>query len=120
MNPPQIKYARSGGKHIAYQVVGDGPTDLVLVHGWVSHLELMWDEPAIARFHERLAGFTRMILFDKRGTGLSDRVADNELPTLEQRMEDLHAVLDAAGSKRAALMGISEGGPMCALFAAQP
>jgi pimeloyl-ACP methyl ester carboxylesterase len=118
MTPPQTRYARSGGKHIAYQVVGDGPTDLVLVHGWVSHLELMWEEPAIARFHERLAGFSRMILFDKRGTGLSDRVADNELPTLEQRMEDLHAVLDAAGSKRAALMGISEGGPMCALFAA--
>jgi pimeloyl-ACP methyl ester carboxylesterase len=118
MTPPQTRYARSGGKHIAYQVVGEGPIDLVLVHGWVSHLELMWDEPAIARFHERLAGFSRMILFDKRGTGLSDRVADNELPTLEQRMEDLHAVLDAAGSKRAALMGISEGGPMCALFAA--
>lgn len=118
MAPPQTRYARSGGKHIAYQVVGDGPTDLVLVHGWVSHLELMWDEPAIARFHERLAGFSRLILFDKRGTGLSDRVAENELPTLEQRMEDLHAVLNAVGSKRAALMGISEGGPMCALFAA--
>lgn len=118
MSPPQVRYARSGGKHIAYQVVGQGPVDLVLVHGWVSHLELMWDEPSIARFHERLASFSRLILFDKRGTGMSDRVAEGELPTLEQRMEDLHAVLNAVGSKRAALMGISEGGPMCALFAA--
>lgn len=118
MNPPQVKYVKSGGKHIAYQVVGEGPIDLVLVHGWVSHLELMWDEPSIARFHERLAGFSRLILLDKRGTGLSDRVTENELPTLEQRMDDVRAVLDAVGSQRAALMGISEGAPMCALFAA--
>jgi pimeloyl-ACP methyl ester carboxylesterase len=115
---PPIQYAKSGGVHIAYQVVGDGPIDLVIVHGWVSHLELNWDEPSIARFLERLAGFSRLILFDKRGTGLSDRVSERELPTLEQRMEDVHAVLDAAGSKRAALLGFSEGGPMCALFAA--
>jgi pimeloyl-ACP methyl ester carboxylesterase len=118
MSAPQTKYTKSGGVHIAYQVVGDGPIDLVLVHGWVSHLELNWDEPAIARFLERLAGFSRLILFDKRGTGLSDRVAESELPTLEQRMEDVHAVLNAVGSERAALFGISEGGPMCALFAA--
>lgn len=118
MSMPPIKYTKSGGVHIAYQVVGDGPIDLVLVHGWVSHLEMNWDEPSIARFLERLAGFSRLILFDKRGTGLSDRVAETDLPTLEQRMEDVHAVLNAVGSQRAALLGISEGGPMCALFAA--
>jgi class 3 adenylate cyclase len=105
--------------HIAYQVVGDGPLDLVVVPGWVSHLEVQyWDEPFIARFFERLASFSRLILFDKRGTGLSDRVARTELPTLEKRMEDVQAVMDAAGSSRAALFGISEGGAMCALFAA--
>jgi pimeloyl-ACP methyl ester carboxylesterase len=118
MKQPEVRYARSGDKHIAYQAVGEGPIDLVLVHGWVSHVELMWDEPSIARFHERLASFSRLILIDKRGTGLSDKVADNELPTLEQRMDDVRAVLDAVKSERAALMGISEGGPMCALFAA--
>jgi pimeloyl-ACP methyl ester carboxylesterase len=118
VTPPPIKYAKNGGVHIAYQVLGDGPIDLVFVHGWVSHLELNWEEPTIARFLERLAEFSRLILFDKRGTGLSDRVAEHELPTLEQRMEDMRAVLDAVGSSRSALMGISEGGPMCALFAA--
>ncbi len=118
MSAPPIKYTRSGGKHIAYQVLGNGPIDLVFVHGWVSHLELNWDEPTIARFLERLASFSRLILFDKRGTGLSDRVAENEMPTLEQRMEDVHAVLNAVDSRHAALIGISEGGPMCALFAA--
>lgn len=115
---PPIKYAKNGNASIAYQVVGEGPIDLVLVHGWVSHLELNWEEPSITRFFERLASFSRLILFDKRGTGMSDRVNESDLPTLEQRMEDVHAVLDAVGSKRAALMGISEGGPMCALFAA--
>jgi pimeloyl-ACP methyl ester carboxylesterase len=118
MSPPPVKYAKSGGVHIAYQVLGDGPIDLVVVHGWVSHLELNWDEPSIARFLERLAGFSRLIVFDKRGTGLSDRVSEHALPTLEQRMQDVHAVLEAVGSRRAALMGFSEGGPMCALFAA--
>lgn len=118
MSCPPIKYAKNNGVHIAYQTLGDGPMDLVLVHGWVSHLELNWEEPSIARFLERLGGFSRLILFDKRGTGLSDRVAENELPTLEQRMEDMRAVLDAVGSRHSALMGISEGGPMCALFAA--
>lgn len=115
----QTKYAKAGDVHIAYQVVGEGPIDLVVVPGWVTHLEVQyWEEPSIARFFERLASFARLILFDKRGTGLSDRVARNDLPALEQRMEDLHAVMDAAGSRRAALFGISEGGPMSALFAA--
>ena len=102
--------------NIAYQVVGNGPIDLVFVMGWVSHLEYYWREPSFARFLRRLAGFSRLILFDKRGTGLSDPVT--EMPTLEQRMDDVRAVLDAVGSERAALLGVSEGGPMCALFAA--
>ena len=115
----ETRYTKSGDVHIAYQVVGEGPLDLVVVPGWVSHLETQyWDEPFIARFFERLARFSRLILFDKRGTGLSDRVPRDKLPTLEQRMEDVHAVMDAAGSARAALFGISEGGAMCALFAA--
>jgi class 3 adenylate cyclase len=115
---PETRYARSGNVNIAYQVVGEGSLDLVLVHGWVNHLDLMWDEPGGARALERLASFARLILFDKRGTGLSDRVADAALPTLEQRMDDVRAVMDSVGSRRAALFGISEGGPMCALFAA--
>ncbi len=114
--PPETHYARSGDVNIAYQVVGDGPFDLVFVMGWVSHLEYFWKEPSFARFLRRLASFSRLILFDKRGTGLSDRVA--ALPTLEERMDDVRAVMDAAGSERAALLGISEGGPMCSLFAA--
>jgi pimeloyl-ACP methyl ester carboxylesterase len=115
---PDIKYARSGDIDIAYQVVGAGPRDLVIVWGWVSNIEVMWEEPSIARFLTRLSSFTRVILFDKRGTGLSDRVADSALPSLEVRMDDVRAVMDAAGSERAALFGISEGGSMCALFAA--
>jgi pimeloyl-ACP methyl ester carboxylesterase/DNA-binding CsgD family transcriptional regulator len=110
------RYARSGDVSIAYQVVGDGPIDLVLVLGWVSHLAYIWELPAIATFFERLASFSRLILFDKRGTGMSDRV--HPLPTLEQRMDDVRAVLDAVGSARAALFGISEGGVMSTLFAA--
>ncbi len=108
----------SGDVNIAYQVMGEGPLDLVFVMGWVSHLDYYWEEPLFARFLRRLASFSRLILFDKRGTGLSDRVALHELPTLEQRMDDVRAVMDAAGSERAALMGVSEGGPMCLLFAA--
>lgn len=115
---PETRYAKSGDVHIAYQVVGEGPIDLVLVYGWISHIEHQWEEPSLARFLERLAPFSRLITFDKRGTGLSDRVAENALPTLEQRMDDVRAVLEAAGSSRAALFGISEGGPMSALFAA--
>jgi pimeloyl-ACP methyl ester carboxylesterase/DNA-binding CsgD family transcriptional regulator len=114
--PSETRYARSGDVHIAYQVVGDGPLDLVFVMGWVSSIEWYWAEPRVARFLRRLASFSRLIIFDKRGTGLSDRVA--ELPTLEQRMDDVLAVMDAAGSERAALFGISEGAAMCALFAA--
>jgi pimeloyl-ACP methyl ester carboxylesterase/DNA-binding winged helix-turn-helix (wHTH) protein len=116
--PPETMYARSGDVNIAYQVIGDAPLDLVFVMGWVSHLEYFWREPSFARFLLRLASFSRLILFDKRGTGLSDRVPINELPTLEQRMDDVRAVMEAVGSERAALCGISEGGPMCSLFAA--
>jgi class 3 adenylate cyclase len=115
---PETRYARSGDVNIAYQVVGEGTVDLVYVIGWVSHIELLWAEPSSARFLERLASFSRLILFDKRGTGLSDRVADADLPTLEQRMDDVRAVMDAAGVERAALLGLSEGAPMCLLFAA--
>src|SRR6476661_5639336 len=116
---PETRYAKArDGVSLAYQVVGDGPRDLVLVPGWVSHLEAAWDEPSLARFFERLASFSRLILFDKRGTGLSDRVPESELPTLETRMEDVLTVCGAAGSERAALLGHSEGGPMCLLFAA--
>lgn len=116
---PQTRYVRSGDRtHIAYQVVGDGPLDLVFVPGWVSHLELDWEIGGLERFINRLASFARVVRFDKRGTGLSDRVAGDAVPTLEQRMDDLRAVLDAAGSERAALFGVSEGGPMCVLFAA--
>jgi pimeloyl-ACP methyl ester carboxylesterase len=114
--PPETKYAKSGGVNIAYQVTGEGPFDLVLVPGWVSHVENAWEEPSFARFLHRLKSFCRLILLDRRGTGLSDPVA--KLPTLEQRMDDVRAVMDAAGSKKAALFGISEGGPMCTLFAA--
>jgi len=115
---PQTMYARSGDVNIAYHVIGDAPLDLVFVMGWVSHLEYFWREPSFARFLLRLASFSRLILFDKRGTGLSDRVPINQLPTLEQRMDDVRAVMDAVGSERAALCGVSEGGPMCSLFAA--
>ena len=115
---PTTRYARSGTVSIAYQVVGDGPRDLVQVAGWVSHLEAGWDEPRQARFRRRLASLSRLILFDKRGTGMSDRVADKELPTLEQRMDDVRAVMDAAGSERAVILGQSEGGSMAMLFAA--
>jgi class 3 adenylate cyclase len=113
-----IQYAKSEDLHIAYQVVGDGPRDLVLVPPFVSNLELYWQEPLVERFLRRLASFSRLILFDKRGTGLSDRVAPQDLPTLEQRMDDVRAVMDAARSERAAVLGFSEGGPMSAVFAA--
>ena len=115
---PATRYARSGGVNIAYQVVGQGPIDLVVNWGWVSHVEVFWEDPDIANLLSRLASFSRLILFDKRGTGMSDRVPDVELPTLEQRMDDVRAVMDAAGSQRAALLGISEGGTLCVLFAA--
>src|SRR5215510_1303821 len=113
---PRTHYARSGDVHIAYQVVGEGPRDLVFVPGWISNVEMFWEEPVVVRFLERLASFSRLILFDKRGTGLSDRMTD--LPSLEVRMDDVRAVMDAVGSAQAAVFGYSEGGQMCALFAA--
>jgi class 3 adenylate cyclase len=113
---PKTRYARSGDLQIAYQVVGDGPIDLVFVPGFVSHIEALWEDPTGAAFLEHLASFSRLILFDKRGMGLSDRPA--EPPTLEQGMDDVLAVMDAAGSERAALFGASEGGPMSMLCAA--
>jgi class 3 adenylate cyclase len=116
--PRQTRYAKSDGANIAYQVVGEGPIDLVYVPGWVSHLELGWELPDLAHGFDRLASFARLILFDKRGTGMSDPVPDQELPTLEQRMDDLRAVMDAVGSERAALFGASEGGNLSMLFAA--
>ena len=115
---PQTRYTRSGNVNIAYQVVGDGPIDLVFVMGWVSHIEMFWQEPMVARFLRQLAGFSRLILFDKRGTGLSDPVPISQLPTLEERMDDVRAVMHAAGSTRAVVMGVSEGGTMSSLFAA--
>lgn len=115
---PETQYAKSGDVHIAYSVHGDGPLDLVSVPGWISHLEYDWELPAYARFHERLASFSRLIRFDKRGTGLSDRVSITELPTLEERMDDMRSVMDAVGSERAVLMGVSEGAPLSILFAA--
>ena len=116
MSSPPTQYAKSGDTSIAYQVVGDGPIDLVLVLGFATHLELQWESPPFARFCDRLSTFSRLIIFDKRGTGLSDPVT--EVPTLELRIDDVRAVMDAAGSERAALFGISEGGPMSILFAA--
>ena len=113
---PTTRYAKSGDVHIAYQVVGEGAIDLVVVPGWVSNVECFWEEPRCAGFLRALAAFSRLIIFDKRGTGLSDRVA--YMPNLETRMDDLRAVLSAVGSQRAVLCGYSEGGPMCALFAA--
>src|SRR5210317_182884 len=113
--PPETQYAKSGDVHIAYQVIGEGPLDLVFVPGFVSHLEENWNSTTKERFFNKLASFSRLILFDKRGTGLSDR--SSQLFTLEQRMDDLRAVMDAVGSERTALFGISEGGPMSILFA---
>ena len=112
---PQIRYARSGDVEIAYTSVGAGPVDLVLVWGWLTNLEVYWEEATFRRFVERLAAFSRVILFDKRGMGLSDRTT---LGTLEERMDDVRAVLDAIGSERAVLLGVSEGAPLSILFAA--
>jgi pimeloyl-ACP methyl ester carboxylesterase len=119
MDMPETRYAKTvDGVHIAYQVVGEGPVDLVYVSGWISNVDLNWTHPDYARFLRRLGSFSRLIIFDKRGVGLSDRVPDKELPDLETRMDDLAAVMDAAGSRRAIIFGESDGGPLCALFAA--
>lgn len=113
---PEIRYARSGDVHIAFQVFGRGSVDLIFIPGFVSNVELYWDDPSHAHWLHRLARFSRVIAFDKRGTGLSDRVV--ALPSFEQRMDDVRAVMDAAQSERAAILGVSEGGSLAALFAA--
>jgi class 3 adenylate cyclase/pimeloyl-ACP methyl ester carboxylesterase len=113
---PETKYARSGDVHIAYQVFGDGPIDLVFLSSWISQIEQIWEHPAGARFLSRLAGFSRVILLDKRGAGLSDRVSGT--PSVDERTDDVRAVMDAVDSKRAALFGTSEGGILAAVFAA--
>jgi pimeloyl-ACP methyl ester carboxylesterase/class 3 adenylate cyclase len=119
MTTPETRYAKTAdGVHIAYQVVGDGPVDMVFVMGWVTNVEAMWDDPDFARFLRRLASFSRLILFDKRGVGLSDRVPEDRLPDLETRMDDVRAVMDAVGSERAVVFGVSEGGPMSMVFGA--
>jgi pimeloyl-ACP methyl ester carboxylesterase len=117
VDTPETRYAKTAdGVHIAYQVLGDGPFDLVVITGYVSNVELAWDDPEIAEFLRSLASFSRLIQFDRRGLGLSDPVQG--APTIEDRMQDVRAVMDAAGSERAALLGISEGGPMSMVFAA--
>jgi pimeloyl-ACP methyl ester carboxylesterase len=113
---PTTRYVRSDDVHVAYQVIGDGPLDLLWVPGYVSHVEAAWQSPRHAAFIRRLASFCRLILFDKRGTGMSDR--GSQIFTLEQRMHDVHAILDEIGSERAALFGVSEGGPTSLLYAA--
>jgi class 3 adenylate cyclase len=118
MDRPATKYARSSDYHIAYQSIGEGPPDLVYVPGWISHLDLYWEEPSIARFLGRLASFARLIIFDKRGIGLSDPVPPENMPNLEERADDVRAVLDAAGSERAALLGQGYGCPIALFFAA--
>src|SRR5262245_45880867 len=116
--PPVTRYAKAGELSIAYQAVGEGPFDLLWIPGWVSNVELAWEEPLLAYFFERLSRFSRLILFDKRGTGLSDRVPTDELPALDERLDDVTAVLGAVGSERAALLSHSEGGNLAVLFAA--
>src|SRR6516162_7689958 len=108
-------YTKSGDIHLAYQVFGEGP-DLVVAPGFVSHIENYWDEPRFARWLNRLGSFCRVVLFDKRGTGLSDRVA--HLPPMDERMDDVGAVMDAVGIERAVQFGVSEGGSLATLFAA--
>src|SRR5438093_12877426 len=115
---PSTKYARSGDSHIAYQVVGDGPIDLVLVPQFWSHLDFQWEEPRLARFLRRLSSFARLILFDKRGCGLSDPVPLTSALTLEEWGDDVSVVMDAPNSPRAALLALCEGDPMVSLFSA--
>ncbi len=116
MEPPETRYTRSGDVNIAFQVVGEGPLDLVFIPSMTHHVELVWENPPQARFLGRLASRSRLLLFDKRGTGMSDRVVG--VPTLEARMDDIRAVMDAADSEHAALFALGDGGPLCALFAA--
>jgi class 3 adenylate cyclase len=116
MDPPETRYARSGDIHIAYQVIGNGSLDLIHAPGFISNVEMQWESPGRTNLFSRLAGFSRLILFDKRGTGLSDRHVG--VPHLDERMDDIRAVMDAVGCQSAALFGISDGGPMSMLFAA--
>ena len=116
MAMPVTRYAKSGDVHVAYQVFGSGPIDLVIVPGFVSHIENYWDQPDLARWLLRLSAFARVAIFDKRGTGLSDQVSG--APSLDHRMDDVRAVMDAAGIARAAILGVSEGGaspPKCGI-----
>lgn len=113
---PQTQYVRSGDIHLAYQVLGDGPRTILYIGGFLSHLEVMWEEPQLARFMRRLSQFSRVILFDKRGIGLSDRVGSP--PSVEDTMEDILVILNAVGCEQAALMTVSEGGPVAIIFAA--
>ena len=115
---PETRYAKSGNVHIAYQIIGDGPMDLVLIPEWFSHIEAAWDIAPLARTLRRLGSFSRLITFDKGGSGLSDPVPLTELPSLEVWIEEVQAVMDAAGSERAALLGDGGGGPMAVMFAA--
>jgi pimeloyl-ACP methyl ester carboxylesterase len=117
MDVPETRYAKSGNVHVAYCIRGDGPADLVYIPGWISNIELMWEDRWMRAWLDRLATFSRLIAFDKQGTGLSDRVPHDRLPDLETRMDDVRAVMDAAGSQRAFLLGHSEGGLLAALFA---
>src|SRR5438067_3028368 len=116
MDSPVTRYARHGHIHLAYQVAGDGPLDVLYVPTWLQQMEALWEEPAIAGFFERITRFARLILFDRRGSGMSDPL--DAAPTLEEQMDDVLAVLDAAGSERAGLFAQFEGGPMAMLFAA--
>lgn len=111
----ETRYAKSGRVNIAYQVVGEGAHDLILVPGFVSHVEVAWEQPRLAHFLSRLASFSRLIMFDKRGTGMSDPV--DSPPSMDQRMDDIRAVMDATGSRSGTLFGISEGGTLSLLFA---
>ncbi len=118
MDVPTTRWAKSGPVNIAYQVLGSGPLDLVYAPGFCSDVELAWEWPPLARFYRALGSFARVIVFDRRGTGMSDPVSDQVIPTPEARMDDVRAVMDAAYSERAALVGVSEAAPLCALFAA--
>ena len=116
MESPLTRYARSGGVNIAFQVVGEGPPDLIWLPSMTHHVELAWESPAHVRLFSRFAAVARLLVFDKRGTGMSDRLGGAE--TLETRMDDIRMVMDAAGSKRAVICGLGESGPLCVLYAA--
>ena len=115
---PETRYARLGDLHLAYQVLGEGPPDILLLDQWFGHVDAQWDVPPLAEFRERLASFGRLIMFDKRGTGLSDPIPTSSLPTLEEFMADIPAVLDTVGSERAALIANIGGGILAMPFAA--